>query len=30
MYKSEQQQIFLNFVLEKSVQVNFNERKGER
>lgn len=30
MYKSEQQQIFLNIVLEKSVQVNFNERKGER
>lgn len=30
MYKTEQQQIFLNFVLEKSVQVNFNERKGEK
>lgn len=30
MYKSEHQQIFFNFVLEKSVQVNFNERKGEK
>lgn len=30
MCRTEQKQIFLNFVLEKSVQVNFNERKGER
>ncbi len=30
MCKTEQQQFFLNFVLEKSVQVNFNERKGEK
>lgn len=30
MYKTEQQQIFLNFVLEKSVQVNFDKRKGEK
>lgn len=30
MCKTEQQQIFLNFVLEKSVQVNFDERKGEK
>lgn len=30
MCKSEQQQIFLNLMLEKSVQVNFNKRKGDK